>query len=137
MIHLDTSFLIRSLLKGSDEGRHLERWLRRGETIRMSAMAWAEFLCGPVRRPDAYDAAEILGEPVPLTGLDATLGAHLFNVSARRRGSLADCLIAASAVNAGAKLATTDRDDFRRFEPFGLAMATPLPTSVERKPRQQ
>ena len=86
-------------------------------------MAWAEFLCGPVRRPDAHDAAELLGEPVPLTGLDATVGAHLFNMSARRRGSLADCLIAASAVNAGAALATSNLDDFEQLEPFGLALA--------------
>ena len=122
MIHLDTSFLIRSLLRESDESRRLESWLRRGEVVRISALAWAEFLCGPIRAPDANDAAELLGEPVPVTGLDATIGARLFNLSARRRGSLPDCLIAATAMNAGATLATSDVAHFRRFETLGLSV---------------
>src|SRR5215831_2918098 len=104
MIHLDTSFLIRSLVNGSDESRFLEGWLRRGEAVRISALAWAEFLCGPLRTPDIHDAAELLGKPVPITGLDATIGAELYNLSARCRGSLADCLIAATAMNARAVL---------------------------------
>jgi predicted nucleic acid-binding protein len=52
-IHLDTSFLIRSLLAGTAESRSLDRWVRQGETIKISAMVWAEFLCGPVKVPDA------------------------------------------------------------------------------------
>jgi predicted nucleic acid-binding protein len=122
-IHLDTSFLIRSLLPGTNEARSLETWLRRDESVRISAMVWAEFLCGPVFSQQAQDAAELLGEPLPLTGLDATVAARLFNLSSRRRGSLADCLIAASAVNAGAALATTNRADFRPFERLGLSLA--------------
>jgi predicted nucleic acid-binding protein len=122
VIHLDTSFLIRSLLRETEESRHFEQWLRRDDAVRISALVWAEFLCGPIQTSDAQDAAELLGEPLALTGLDATLGAHFFNLSARRRGSLADCLIAASAVNAGASLATSDLDHFSRFRPYGLTM---------------
>lgn len=69
------------------------------------------------------DAAELLGEPEPLTGVDATVAAHLFNVSGRRRGSLTDCLIAAVAINADAELATTNLADFRKFTPHGLTIA--------------
>jgi predicted nucleic acid-binding protein len=69
------------------------------------------------------DAAELLGEPLPLTGVDATVAAHLFNVSGRRRGSLTDCLIAAVAINGDAELATTNLADFRKFTPHGLTIA--------------
>ena len=47
VIHLDTSFLIRGLVHGSAEDRRLRDWLKKGETLGMSVIAWAEFLCGP------------------------------------------------------------------------------------------
>jgi predicted nucleic acid-binding protein len=71
----------------------------------------------------AQDAAELLGEPLRLTGLDAIVAARLFNLTERRRGSLPDCLIAATAVNAAAALATSDRDCLQPLVPLGLAIA--------------
>ena len=41
----------------------------------------------------------------------------------RRRGTLGDCLIAATAVNAGAELATGNLADFRRLSDAGLVLA--------------
>jgi hypothetical protein len=38
-------------------------------------------LCGPVTVAAMEAAAEMLGTPCALTGVDATLAAHLFNAS--------------------------------------------------------
>ena len=124
MIHLDTSFLIRALVRDSVESRRLRTWIARREPFGISAIAWAEFLCGPVTSSVVEDAADLLGEPSPLVGLDATLSAYLFNQTGRRRRTLPDCMIAATAINAGASLATANRADLERFAPLGLALAT-------------
>jgi predicted nucleic acid-binding protein len=132
-IHLDTSFLIRAAVGGSEESVLLRLRLVKGEAIGISSIAWAEFLCGPVSVTAMEDAAELLGEPAPLDGRGATLAAHLFNASGRRRGSLADCMIAAIAIRAGAALATSNAADFARLTPFGLTVLTPSPRTSPRR----
>ena len=47
MIQLDTCFPIRALNLGSPEDRKLRAWIGAGETLSMSTVAWAEFLCCP------------------------------------------------------------------------------------------
>lgn len=123
MIHLDTSFLIRALLPGSAEDRRLRGWLGANEALAVSAIVWAEFLCGPVSEHHAQLAARIIGAPLPFLAEDAALAARLFNLAARRRGVFIDCLIAATAMRRGAALATSDLEHFRRFEPHGLRLA--------------
>ncbi len=120
MIHLDTSFLIHSLSRGSRADRQLREWLSLREPIAISTVGWAEFLCGPLPSADLALAARILGEPVPFVAADAALCADLFNLGGRRRGSLLDSMIAAVAVRADAALATTNPGDFRRFQTAGL-----------------
>jgi predicted nucleic acid-binding protein len=124
MIHLDTSFLVRALLAGSLEDERLRSWLSAGEPLGMSAVAWAEFLCGPVEPPGVELVARVVPDPVPFAEGEAVLAARLFNESGRRRGALADCMIAATAIRAGATLATENPKDFRRFERAGLLLAT-------------
>jgi predicted nucleic acid-binding protein len=120
MIHLDTGFLIRALVRSSPEDLKLRNWLRLRTPVGMSSIAWTEFLCGPVGTGDADMAARIIPDRTPFTDEDAGVAAGLFNLSGRRRGSLIDCMIAAVAVRAGAFLATTNPEDFRRLESAGL-----------------
>ena len=122
-VHLDTSFLIRALVDGSNEARALRTWLRQGLTVAISTLAWGEFLCGPLSEEDAALALRIVRAHVPLGTEEATEAARLFNETGRRRGSFQDCLVAATALTAVAELATADRSDFARFEECGLKLA--------------
>lgn len=123
MTHLDTSFLIRVLVRDSPQDVALREWLRVGERVAISVIAWTEFLCGPVRTHEVDLAARVVAERVPFTEENAALAARLFNESGRRRGSLMDCMIAATALGGGALIATNNASDFRRFEGAGLRLA--------------
>ena len=123
MIHLDTSFLIRALALGSPEDRRLRAWIGEGKTLGMSTVAWAELLCGPLKRSEMELATEIVGQRQDFTPEHAELAARFFNESGRRRGSLIDCMIAATALVADAPIATANAADFLRFKDFGLTMA--------------
>lgn len=123
MIHL-TSFLIHALRPGTTFNSRLRQWLTAGESVGISAIAWAEFLCGPLSAEDAKAADALLPSPEPLLAIDAARAAELFNATGRRRGTLADCLIAATCMRADARLATENADDFRRLEPMGLQIET-------------
>ena len=120
MIHLDTGFLIGALRRGSAEDRQLRAWLERSEPVGISAIGWAEFLCGPVDEDDVELATRVVDEPVALIARDAGMAANLFDLAGRRLGSLNDCLIAATALRMGASVATTNLTDFRRFAKAGL-----------------
>ena len=120
MIHLDTGFLISALRRGSSEDQRLREWLAQSQPIGISAVGWTEFLCGPMDAHDVELAARVVDEPVALLAGDAGIAAKLFNLAGRRRGSLNDCMIAATALRVGASVATTNLADFRRFESAGL-----------------
>ena len=123
MIHLDTSFLIRALITDSPEAATMDGWIASGEVLLVNAVAWAEFLCGPVSAQQLELAARIIGRPVDFTAHDATVAAYLFNAAGRLRGSMPDCMIAATAMRYGALLATRNIADFRRFAEHGLQLA--------------
>jgi predicted nucleic acid-binding protein len=132
VIHLDTSFLIRGLAAGSAESRLLRNWLHEATPIGMSAIGWSEFLCGPVE-PDQIELVKALVEEfAPFFPQDAELAARFFNLSGRRRGSLIDCMIAATAVRLRAHLATSNRADFRKLEVFGLRLTASLTERASR-----
>jgi len=122
VVHLDTSFLIRALVRGTPEDTLFREWLLTGESLSMSAIAWAEFLCGPVENVDAKLAAELIGERTAFTEDQAATAARLFNESGRRRGSLVDCMIAAAALSDHAPLATANAADFAKLKRSGVSV---------------
>lgn len=97
-------------------------WLRSNEPVAVSTIVWTEFLCGPVESDDVDTALEIFGAPVPFDANASTAAGMLFNAGKRRRGSLADCMIAGTALAAGARLATNNRADFERLRAHGLIL---------------
>lgn len=121
-VQLDTSFLIRALVAGTAESGALRAWLGAGRPVAISALAWGEFLCGPVDDGVAALARRIVRTHIPIGTDEATRGARLFNDTGRRRGSFQDCLVAATAIEHGAALATSDRSGLERFAAIGLAL---------------
>jgi len=100
------------------EDRRLRALIRDGKELSMSAICRAEFCCGTVEESTLDVAVRLVGEPVPFLARYARTAAALFNQCARRRGSLVDCMIAATAVEADA----TNAAAFSRFEPAGLSV---------------
>ena len=129
MIFLDTNFLIAAMVPHSPADRQLRHWIAAGETPVINVMVWAEFLCGPLTVEAARLACTIFPNPEPLSAQDAQHGAELFNTTGRRRGSLADCLIAATCLRLNVAIATLNVNDFAVFEPLGLLIAR-LPTGL-------
>ena len=126
MIHLDTNYLIGLVVTGSQEAAEVDEWLAAGERLAVSGIAWSEFLNGPVT-PLEISRAEAVVELriVPFGRSEAVLAAELFNHTGRRRGSRFDCLIAATAMQAQAEVATANFADFKLFVPYGLKLAQP------------
>lgn len=124
MIVLDTNFLVMGLVSGSPQDARLRAWLEAGENLTLNVIVWAEFLCGPVTEAHIRLASQLCPRPEVLLPEDAARGAELFNVTGRRRGSLADCLIAATCLRLNAPIATDNLIDFRPFEPVGLRLLT-------------
>jgi len=141
MIHLDTNYLIGLLVQGSPQAIEVDGWLAAGESLAASAIAWSEFLNGPVTPTEVSRATAVVqSRIIPFGSAEATLAAGLFNATGRRRGSRFDCFIAATAIHAQAEIATVNQDDFKNFIPHGLklavasAPAAPLPPSSPAPP---
>lgn len=127
MIHLDTNFLVELVTVGSDGARQVREWLVAGREVGASAIAWSEFCNGPLTREQKDAAFAVLNHNLhDFTWQEGEEAARLFNLGGRRRGSHADCMIAASAIAAGAGLATRNTADFTRFVPQGLVLESIL-----------
>jgi len=62
----------------------LRAWLLAGEILAISAIAAAEFLCGPVSASDLQLVDRVLPTRVPFADEDPIVAAKLFNDSGRR-----------------------------------------------------
>ncbi|MFN0130206.1 MAG: PIN domain-containing protein [Verrucomicrobiales bacterium] len=85
--------------------------------------AWFEFICGPLSLEQEETARAFLADILPFTETEAKEAARLLNAVGRRRPLRVDAMIAATAMAAGASLATSNREDFAPFLPHGLELA--------------
>lgn len=123
MIHLDTNLLIDLVTIGSPHIALIHEWLREGQLLGASAIAWSEFCNGPHSKQQKDAVFAVLGKRVSdFTWQQAEQASRLFHYTGRKRGSHADCMIAAAAMANGFTLATRNVNDFERFVPFGLSM---------------
>jgi len=121
MIHLDANILMRLSVAGSTAAVRLREWLLAGEMLAASAPAWFEYISGPVTVQEIAHAEAVLqGGIVEFTRNESKGAADLFNLTGRKRSMKLDCMIAASALLAGARLATSNTGDFLPFVTCGL-----------------
>ena len=115
MICLDTNYLILGLVEGSKESEALLRWTRDGETLVTPALAWYEFLSGPVTSVQVDTMRAFLADVVPFDDVQANVAAQLFNAVGRKRALRLDATLAATAIVLHAKFATNNENDFASF----------------------
>ncbi len=123
MICLDTNYLIRDVEDGSPESMELVKWIKNGNELITPMPAWYEFLCGPVTKDQISTMEAFLFRVVPFSDPEAITAPRLFNLTNRKRSLRFDSMIAATAIEAGASLATNNLGDFELFVPHGLELA--------------
>ena len=122
-IQLDTNLLIDLVTAGSPHIAVIRRWLAEGKQLSTSAVAWSEFCNGHLTAEQKNAVFAVLERRVTdFTWQQAEEASRLFHRTGRRRGSHADCMIAASAMAASLPVATRNIADFERFTPFGLKL---------------
>ena len=123
MICLDTSYLVRGLIAATPEATNLLKWIKKGEVLCASSVAWYEFACGPVD-PEGLKLGRSLlaGGILPFDEMQAAQAARLFNAVGRLRRLRVDAIVAAAAIAAGASLATSNQRDFLPFVAQGLKL---------------
>jgi predicted nucleic acid-binding protein len=123
-ILLDTNYLICGLVEDASESELLKQWYGSGRSLITSSVAWYEFLCGPVTESQIEVIRAFLKGP-KIIGFDenmASRAAWLYNQMGRPRKLRVDIMIAATAIETGAQLATANTDDFDSMVPFGLKL---------------
>jgi predicted nucleic acid-binding protein len=128
VVELDSNFLVAVLDADGTQSEMLQSWARSGVRIQISAIAWSEYLGGPLDTAVVPLARKLVNNVESFTERDAELASELFNSTGRRTRSHVDCMIAAHAIRRDAILATLNIRDFRPFQKFALRLAQPLPT---------
>ena len=122
MIHLDTNVLIALPLLARK--RHaLAQRIGKGEPVATSSLAWFEYVCGPLAETEQNLVRAAIGAQIlNVDEAIAERAAALFNHAGRKRSLRTDSLIAATAILAGAELATYNAEDFAPFTAHGLTL---------------
>jgi predicted nucleic acid-binding protein len=125
-LHLDTNALIALADPTLALFRMIGERIEAGDLPAASAVAWHEYVRGSVSQGDVTRAGRLLGGRIlSLNREVAEKAADLFRMTGSRRSATADCFIAATAILSGATLLTANRDDFERFEMYGLKLLGP------------
>jgi predicted nucleic acid-binding protein len=120
-LHLDTNALIALSDPSHPLFLRIERHLEDGWTAGTDAVAWHEYVRGPLLAEDRERVLLIIENRVSALTRDiAERAAVLFNVTGRRRASTANCLIAAACLEADAELVTDNASDFAVFTRHGM-----------------
>ena len=123
MLLLDTNALVALSDPSHLLFQRIEKALAQGDTAATNAIAWHEFIRGPLLPEDHQRALLILEQRVlALDREDAEVATMLYNRTGRRRSSTPDCLIAATALRREWRVVTANQEDYRRFIPFGLKL---------------
>ena len=127
MIHLDTNLLIAAIDASHPHYAQARTALSTGQPASASSVAWTEFRSRPVPSVRVHALCMLLGSRiVPFAQVEAELAAQLFQIPGVNRSQRLDTMIAATAILAGAELATVNTGDFTAFVPHGLKLL-PLP----------
>jgi predicted nucleic acid-binding protein len=123
MIHLDTNILIDLVTAGSPQVGLIRQWLSEGKKLGTSAIAWSEFCNGPHSKEQKDAIWAVLEKRVAdFTWQQAEMASRLFHHTGRKRGSHADCMIAAAAMTLDIPVATRNIADFKKFTQYGLKL---------------
>lgn len=123
MILLDTNILIDIVTAGSPQLERVSTWINDGVRLCTSSIAWSEFLNGPHTKQQKNAVYAILGKTViAFNEQQAEQASKLFHLTGRKRGSHADCMIAATAMQRNIPVATRNVKDFEKFTQFGLKL---------------
>ena len=122
MIHLDTNVLIAAGDALNAHHQAARNFLSVPGVFAASTVVWMEFVSKRCR-PCWWKRRGISsrGACCRLTRRRRCWGELYFRAGSRRRTRM-DSMIAATAIRAGAELATTNRDDFAPFVPLGLKL---------------
>ena len=123
MIHHDTNLLI-AFVKGTDVHHAAAvRSVADAGPLGSSSIAWMELHSKPVHPRDKAALEAILTAGIlPFDEATALLAGRLFQLTGSQRRTRLDAMIAATAMLAGAALATADPEDFRPFVSHGLKL---------------
>jgi len=124
MIHLETNLLIGA--EDETDAHHLTARLAlaRRDFFGCSAVVWMGLHSRPAPTPLLRHAMESLltGGILSFDVKTAELAGELFYSTGSKRRTRLDTIIAATAIVAGAELATTNPADFQVFVPHGLQL---------------
>ena len=123
MIHLDTNLLIGLVRKADVHHVAAAQVIAGPGPFGTSSVAWMEFHSKPVHPRDSTTVKSLLSAGIAhFDEATATLAGELFHLTGSKRRTRLDTMIAATAILAGAELATVNRDDFASFVPYGLKL---------------